>query len=1028
MITKLNTYEGVPIGGNNFEDFLSYVRAFLGANFGFSTNALTNQGGYFSDDEFVFEERTAVDPFNRAYFFVPDTREFGNLFGRRGTEYYRFEVLNATPPLEPQVNVWTLLPSTTESPELDEFVFTNTSEEDKLLPYRPLRKNSSDEYLEGYLDVRFNGTPQERNVDYTVSFSTVSNFREQSLQFNRMRLGAEFPEPIVNSRYDSSMLDPEEGITRAQLEGPDFESRLTFPFTNFSTEFGGHIVLWRKVGAVNYFAYMQQDLGSEGPIPSGRYRVLDFARGIIELNISTDQLNRLRIPTDGPNPATDIPFIVVSAEQLLEDTSGGATSHLSRYGGLYNGSASDVILAEYIFDGSSTVVRHIPDSFYSSSLGSVLLEDVNQSFTDGIILAIQYYGIPNKEALESVQRNRYKPDVFKLYYNTGIVIPDGTTSTIRSVVETNPGSWYNRDVLSAEYFPVPRVDESFYSLITEDEAGNFSDVFDPSFSFQIVDTIGLGDLNDLAPMNSGEVVFFNGTSFEGRPYQLGDLLNVQSGASANDILQYNSTTQEWSRRSLTQILTQTATGGPATVSNQISYAPSVTSFTGQQLVTASYVQSLAGSVGGDVSEHIQYGISGPNANSSVHGSTSSATPFKIVQRNSDGRASVEESFFSISSSEDSTGIINQRWAKNNSATTATANRLMLRDGSGRAGVIEASQGINDADSLNIINHRWVRNNSTTSGTAWTLMSRDSAGRSSVEEPGAGVTMASVDSKLIVNQTWMKRESSVNADGNKLILRSNVGRARISNPLTFYSNGSGSNPGTFNDPSNNEIANATWVLNTAARINRVNDNAQMLNQGANAIPKRDEGGYLYARTPISGSFSTAMGRTRTAVATKEYVDNAIVGATSFSPILDSTNVQYLGGTSNTVVTNLNYSSNSALSIRDNNFHHLYDNVGIYTFTINAGTALAAFFTVRLSPRYRLTSVMAFQGTVVNNGFPGAGNSTGYLNNNAASAHVMYGGYVAGNITPNNTSRNLFIGCRKGSAEHVRYSIQIIGTFA
>lgn len=866
MITKLNTYEGVPVGGTNFEDFLSYVRAFLGANFGFSTNVLDNDGGYFSSDNFTYVSRDAVNPADSAFFFVPTGQDVGSLFGKKGIEYYRFEVQEAGV-LDPQAQLWTLLATKSESPDLDKLVFTNTSEENKLLPYRPLRKNEDDNYLEGYLDVRLNGTPQIGEADYSVSFTNVSNFMEQTLQFNKIRLGAEFPKPILDGRYDNTFLDPEVGISRNTLESV-YDSKMSFEFTNFSTEFGGHILLWRRVGLVNYFSYVSQDLGSDGPIPSGKYRVLDYSRGIIELNISADQLNMLRHPGDGPDAAADIPFIVVSAEQLLEDTSGGVTSHISRYGEVYDGSSTDALLAEYIFDGSSNIVREIPDTLYSSSLGKVLLEDVNQSFTDGIILAIEYYGIPNVDVISEVQKNRYKPDTFQLYYNTGIVLPTAPgTSNIRAFVEINPSSWYNRDILSAEYFPVNRTEETYYSLITTDEAVNFDIVFDPNQDFTIVDTIGLGDLNDVdfGSFSAGDVIYYNGAEFEGREFVLEELLNVQSGTPADlSVLQYFDSTSTWTRRSVTQALVSEP------ISSPVSYAPSVSISDANHLVDKGYVDALAVGVDGDITTHANAITTDPSNTlfgNAVHGATEYAIAGRIIRRQA--------------SSEPQPGV---------------------------ADVTTPSNTITVSSSENIVNINWILQNSSRSTTS------------------------------------------------------------------------------------------------SARSNR--------------LARYDANGKLFASNPVSGDSDFT-------VATKSYVDNAVSGATSFSPTIDSVNAQYRSGSSDTLLVNLTYPS--SITTLHHYFHHLYDNVGIYTFTINAAATLPSTFTVRMTPRYRLDTVLGFQGNVVNNGFPGAGNSSGYLLNNAATSFVMYGGYVPGLITNNNTSRNLFIGCRKQTSEYVRFSIQIIATF-
>ena len=84
MITRLNTYEGVPLGAGNFEEYLAYVRSFLGANFGFSTNIMGNDGGFFESDLFVYTSKGAA-PQSGIHAFSPSgSVEAGNLFGREG--------------------------------------------------------------------------------------------------------------------------------------------------------------------------------------------------------------------------------------------------------------------------------------------------------------------------------------------------------------------------------------------------------------------------------------------------------------------------------------------------------------------------------------------------------------------------------------------------------------------------------------------------------------------------------------------------------------------------------------------------------------------------------------------------------------------------------------------------------------------------------------------------------------------------------------------------------------------------------
>lgn len=561
MITNLKTYEGVPVGGDNFESFISYVRAFLGANFGFSTNVSGNAGGFFDEDNFVFTAKTATSPSDSAYFFGPQTNPSGSMFGKLDTEYYRFDVLNNTSS-DPQVNVWTLLLTEgAANVNFTELSYENSSVENRQLPYRPVRKNDLGQFLYGYQDIRVNGIPQ---TEFDFSGSVYANFYNQALSVSELKLGAEFPEPIRNGRYDGALLDPENGITRGTLLST-YNNRLTFLHSNLSSSVGGNVVLWRRVSGINYFSYIPQSFSNAGTVPSGTYRVVDQARGEIEISVSTEQVEQLRVPGEVV-PNADIEFIVVVPEQLREETVGGVTSYSSRYGGVYNGDTSAVVLAEYFFNGSRHIVRHIPSQNYFGSSGRNLMQDSTQNYQDSNILAFSYSATPNKNTITEAQYSRYSPDVISLYYHTGLILPTASgTSSIRTVVERNNGSWYNRDVLNAGYFPVSRTDESFYSLLPNNEAALFDYTFNPDSSFQIIDTIGLGDLNDVpSSLNEGDVLVYNGTSFSAVPFSLSQLVVGNSIAPQHSVIMRGETLSgpdgpfnEWLMRTTTQMLQAT---------------------------------------------------------------------------------------------------------------------------------------------------------------------------------------------------------------------------------------------------------------------------------------------------------------------------------------------------------------------------------------------------------------------------------------------------------------------------------------
>lgn len=676
MITKINTHEGVPLGGNNFEDLLSYIRNFLSANFSFSTSAVGNQGGYFLPDDFVFTDKAAVSPSDSAYFFGPNVVAAGSLFGKKGDEYYRFEVKNHTV-TEPQINVWTVLATNTSG---NNMVYTNTSEENKLLPYRPLFKTGDGEFQNGYQEVRLNGMVQD---DYSLELVSNNNFQEQELSFNTLSFGPELPKPVLNNVYTKFSMG--DGFTKSELES-QFDSKLTFEFTNFSTEFGGHIILHKP--GTELYVYLPMDYGVAGEAPSGSYRVIDYARSIVEINPSSTQLEMLRIDSEIGDANTTVKFVVFSTEQLLQDTVNNTTRYRSRYGAVYNGNIDDAVLLEYSFDGSTNIVRKIPNTEYSGVASDVILVDDNGNYTGNVILAVTYRGVANKEILSLAQKSRYIPDTLQLYYNTGIILPtSGGTSSIRAVVESNSGSWFNQDVYSAEYSPVNRVEETFYSLITTAEEANFGITFNPDQQFEIVDTIGLSNLNDVTSVDTNDILLYNGAVFVGVQHTLANLIdsNIVS-PQTNNVLQYIG--GSWVNRTPTQMLISTNIGSVLT------YSATHAISANNHIPHKSYVD---GAISSSITNH--------NNTFTAHGATPSNVANRVVLRNATGGwANVGNPTAALTASSES--IVNINYLRTvASATAATANRLVLRDANGRAQVGNPTAGSNNTD---IATTSWVR--------------------------------------------------------------------------------------------------------------------------------------------------------------------------------------------------------------------------------------------------------------------------------------------------------------------------------
>lgn len=775
MIVKLNTYEGVPIGGNNFGDFLEYVRKFLGANFGFSTNVLDNQGGYFSDDAFAYNSGLGAGGVTyEGVFFGPSIKDVGSLFGRKDGEYYRFEVLSTSP--APQAYKWTTLLTDGIATSLDRLVFENVDENtDRQLPYRPVFFSESlNAYDYGFYDVRINGVPQSlstADVAYSYLYSPPS-FSAQTFALDELTLGAEHPLPIFDGRYDDSFLDPLTGVNRQTLN-TSYNNTLRLEYTNFSLDFGAHILLWRAgVGGVNRFVYMPQDLSSSVDVAPGTFKVLDFSTGEIKLNITSSQLQSLLFEGETVGDVnTDISFVVVSAEQLKEEFIGGIGHYYTRYGKVYNGESTGALLAEYIFDGTQNLVREIPQTDYFSGVGNLLLQDTNRRYDDGVILGIRYKAVPSSTELAAVQKNRYKPDTIQFYYNVGIVKQNTVANTsIRSMVETNPSSWYNRDVLDAEYFPVNRVDEAYHTFLHELEAPLFGDVFDPNLSFQIVDTIGLQDLNDVVTPGNNQVLIFNGTTFVGINYTLAALLDTNfTGVSELDLIQRSG--GAWINRNLSTVLSS------AQISSQIEYTSGISAGLGSApstaLVSKGYVDSLAGGTSGDITSHI-------NA-TDVHGATSGFT----------------------------------------FASNAGANRLIIRDNSGVAQVARSAaplvpSNLFETPPTDIVNIHWIRNVANNEAVGNTLVRRDINGKFK-----SGATSGSDVSNTVTTKGYV--DSLVGSSGIAQATNSgNPGYIRLGEFVLAWSTVKGSSSTTplrFDGPSlpsGTRTFLTTWV--TAATTN------------------------------------------------------------------------------------------------------------------------------------------------------------------------------------------------------------------
>ena len=595
MLTKINTYEGVPIGNKNFDEFFNYVREFLSANFNFSTYLNEQGGGFFPRNEnppyFSYVQKGAYN------FFMP-TIEQDDLYGSDGNEFFKFTKYGPTTE-NPEVLTWELLP--TLGSFVDGFYeFSNDSITQKVLPYNPV--NLSETSTDGYNFVSFNGVYQEPVKNYGFSISTPSGenaFRKQSLRLFNIQLGAESPVPIDSSKrfksglgYSAFPFVPSTGISFNEFSSL-FNQELVFENTNFSI--GGHILLTRETSIVGVtekaYQYVPRDETSGTSVKLGHYKVIDSANGKIKLNISFSQLDSLITTSERASSLSEfsseegiyenLKFHVVSPEQLFFDPQENVTNYRSSYGPVYTGNENEVLVVE-VFESNG--VYQVNDDVESIATfpGDIILQDDTGVYDNSFILALSYPAEVNIEKYINNQKNNYHLDVFRLYYHAGnsgnpTISQSGVdVPNIFAFVEHNPSSWYNKRNSDGEYLPVNRTINSYLSFINLNErnSSEFSDVvvFDPNKAFTVSDALTLAELADVIPKNEeffsgeddGHTVVYDSSEqrFLSTPFTLGNLTNVasfesQSPSFNNQVLTYNNETQTWSPKRVVDALTYT---------------------------------------------------------------------------------------------------------------------------------------------------------------------------------------------------------------------------------------------------------------------------------------------------------------------------------------------------------------------------------------------------------------------------------------------------------------------------------------
>jgi len=406
------------------------------------------------------------------------------------------------------------------------------------------------------------------------------------------------------------------------------------------------------------------------------------------------------------------------------------------------------------------------------------------------------------------------------------------------MVEHNPTSWYNRDILDGDYFPVARSQSSWFSFLTLTEASSFAiDTFNPDYAFQIADTLTLASMADVPALNNGDVLVYNSsiTAFDAVGYELRNLRDVSlpSSIPANNVLTYNTGSQKWISSSVSGALgfTPVNKAGDTGISGNLRYNSSVvTNMSGapaDTLTTKGYVDSAVSGIsgsGGALSVHM--------ADLNAHGASASTIPGRIAQRTG-GTFNVAGQGLVLGGTTDWDGVttpskantssqgfhlLNAAWMSANSSVLATPNTYIQRNSNGRAQI--TTPGV----STEIANKYYVDlhgndtsgnvHGATSSATANSIMRRDSSGRVMVAPPIAGD-----NSTRVPTTSWVRSliggSTGITGSGTNSNSMNNAGYIRVGDfafvwsALTQVGDGSDKHMYGPDLPSGTKYIQAAW---------------------------------------------------------------------------------------------------------------------------------------------------------------------------------------------------------------------------
>lgn len=458
MIMKYNFYDGIPVGVREFQEYFDTIKKSANASLLFaffeSNEEIINStvGGYLENAPIELKGLPTGISGTFGYVISGVGNKSGTLFLKGGSYFDTYEIpyINGVEDIE--VTRVEILATSGEYQADGKLHFNRGN---TLLPVRSIRKKEGSSVVEqGFYDIRFNGIPQinDDSVDYD------EQGRVQEIVFQKLILGAEYPHPVLARKFVPTHKPQSLSFYRSTFASNTrlgyFD--LMFPHSNFVSE--GAIIILRRVtpnGTVIY-SNVLEDLTPSSTVKANRFKVVDKARGILRFNLTEDFIKTLKVNANEPD--ANVTFEIISPEILMEEVSNNVVYYRSRYGGISYASSENAEILRYTDDGGRLDV--IAPQKLSTSNSDVILYE-KKTKTPSTILAVRYVAEP----IVSVEKqtNKYNPDIFTLYYSSGVITSDA--SSILGTLDINKASWYNWDANIIEYKPVHRIERASIGLI-----------------------------------------------------------------------------------------------------------------------------------------------------------------------------------------------------------------------------------------------------------------------------------------------------------------------------------------------------------------------------------------------------------------------------------------------------------------------------------------------------------------------------------------------------------------------------------